>query len=345
MRRCDPRLLLATAVLTALAGCARSNQESASAAADMAMEAPSAEAEAAPMPAAAREPEAVQTPGVDPGQLASSAAAVATDDPKRRFVRTADATFQVQDVYASILAIEDAVAAERGFVVRNGVSAQPVREIERPIGDGKRLRLSEVATTGTMVVRVPSERTQTFLRTIARQMQFLDARSFEANDVQFDLLRKQLAYARAQELQRDIRSAGAQPAETGEKLDAVQAREAMLAARDEAVVAERELDDRIAFSTLTLALRQPAQVREQVVPDTEAIIRARGPGFFSEIGEALRAGWRGLLAALVLIVHLWPLWLLIGAVWWALIRFRRVRNAARKPVQDAPAAATNDTDG
>ena len=336
MRRCDPRLLLAAAVLAALlAGCARSNQETASAAADMAMEAPSAEAAGAPMPAMAREPDAVQALGVDPDQLASSTTASAATDPKRRFVRTAEATFQVQDVYAATLAIEDAVAAEGGFVARNSIATQTIRQIERPVGDGKLLRLSEVVPGGTLVVRVPSDRTQAFLRVIARQMTFLDARDFEANDVQFDLLRRELAYRRAQELQQDIRTAGTRPGRTGEKLDAVQAREQMLAARDDAEVARSELEDRIAFSTLTLALGQPAQVREQRVPDTEAILRERGPGFFSELGEAMRLGWRGLLAALVLAAQLWPLWLVVAALTlaWRALRRRRGTGTAM-PTQE-----------
>lgn len=325
MNRCDPRLLFATTLFALLAACARQEQAEMSAA-DSGAEAMSAEV--APLPAMAPADGAdaagaavLRAGEVDPGQLASRA--IAVTDPQRRFVRTAEATFQVKDVYASTLAIEDAVAAEGGFVVSNAISTQTLSERQRAIGEARLLRLFEVATQGNLVVRVPSERTQAFLRTVAKQMQFLDARQFEASDVQFDLLRRQLAQARAQELQRDVRDAGAQPAKTGEKIDAVRAREELLAARDEAAVAQRELEDRIAFSTLTLTLRQPAQVREQIVPDTGAILRERGPGFLSQVREGLRTGWRALLATVVAGVQLWPLWLVAAAAWWLLRRLRR----------------------
>ena len=59
----------------------------------------------------------LQGPGVDPSQVASD---VATQvDPQRRFIRTAQAQFQVKDVYRTALAIEDEVASQGGFVVDN----------------------------------------------------------------------------------------------------------------------------------------------------------------------------------------------------------------------------------
>jgi len=265
--------------------------------------------------------DSVQREGVDASQLVSGA--LAPSDPQRRFVRTADASFQVDDVYAALLAVEDAVAATGGFVARNDVASTVVRQYARPIGDGRRLQLSEVATQGTLVVRVPSERMQAFLRAIAKRMRFLDARSFEANDVQFDLLRRELAMQRARELQHDARAAAAQAGRTSEKIDAMEARERVLAARDEAIAARRELEDRIAFGTITLALREPVKVREQVVPDTDAILRERGPGFFAEAGQAARAGWRGLLAGLVVLVGLWPLWLCAVACVFVFVHLRR----------------------
>lgn len=310
MAQAPVRTVLYTVLLASAVACSAQRPSAESAAsADMA---PITEAAGADVPALPPAPSesGVQDPGVDAGQLLSSASTAT--DPQRRFVRTATAGFQVDDVYAATLKIEDAAAAAGGFVVNNRIGTQTLRDIERPVGDGKLLRLSEVQTQGAVVVRVPSERTQAFLREIAQVMTFLDARTFEANDVQFELLRKQLAYRRAQEVQGAIATAGAQPGKTGARVDAAMARAEALAARDAAVVEQRELEDRIAFSTLTLELRQPMQVREQRVPDTKAILRARGPGFFSEFGEALRTGWRSLLSAIVGLAKLWPFWVVLG---------------------------------
>ena len=110
----------------------------------------------------------LQGPGVDPSQVASD---VATQvDPQRRFIRTAQAQFQVKDVYRTALAIEDEVASQGGFVVDNEISSQVQRVLSRPLAPGKRLELTEYSLQGQLTVRVPSERTQAFLRAVAASM-------------------------------------------------------------------------------------------------------------------------------------------------------------------------------
>lgn len=338
MSRLPVLKLVSAALLVVLIGCARQGDQGATAVAESAA-APAADMAASPRAASpsakeAAVPAPVQQAGVTADQLASSANTASA--PERRFIRTANARFQVKDVYAATLAIEDAVAAAQGFVVKNEISSSPHGTIRRPIGNAQMLVLSEMVTQGSLVVRVPSERTQDFLRSIARQMQFLDQREFEATDAQFDLLRQALAADRAQALQQEVQQAAQQPARTTDRVDAAQARAELLAARDEAAVARRELEDRIAFSTLTLTLEQPVQVREQTVPDTEAILRARGPGFFLRLGESLRAGWQGLLTVVVALAAVWPLWLVLGLAGWGLrwlLRARRNRQAKAAELQ------------
>ncbi len=333
--------LAAALLLTALVACSRAPQgesaASADAVAEPAMQAPAEAAAGTSANAAAPRAQAevaddatqasVQAPPADATQLVSSTGQ--STDPRRRFVRTASARFGVDDVYRAAMAIEDAAAAERGFVVANRITTQVRSTHERRIGEGKLLRLSEVAPEGELVVRVPSDRAQAFLRAIARQMAFLDERDFQANDVQFDLLRRELAARRAAQVQADVaRAAQAGPASI--RLDAAMARGDVLAQRDEAVVSRRELEDQVEFATLRLALHQPPQVRRTIVPDIDAIVRDSGPGFFASFGDALAAGWRGLLDALVLGAALWPLWLVIAAVVVA-VRALRGRRSGRRP--------------
>ncbi len=332
--------VVAAMLLTALVACSRAPQAESAASADaVAARAMPASAEAAAgaaaNAAAPREQEApaddalqtsAQAPPADATQLVSSTGE--STDPRRRFVRTASARFGVDDVYRAAMAIEDAAAAEGGFVVANRIATQVRATHERRIGDGKLLRLSEVAPEGELTVRVPSDRAQAFLRKIAKEMAFLDERDFQANDVQFDLLRRELAARRAGQVQVDVARAG-QSGGASIRLDAAMARGDVLAERDEAVVSRRELEDQVEFATLRLALHQPPQVRRTVVPDIDAIVRDSGPGFFAAVGDALAAGWRGLLDALVLAAALWPLWLAIAAVVLA-VRALRGRRSGRR---------------
>lgn len=327
----------AAALLAALVACSRAPQGEAMASAD-ADAVPEIAASAAPLaPAAgaaeakadARAPSAddanarqapADAPRADASQLVSATGE--STDARRRFVRTATARFGVDDVYRAALAIEDEAAAAGGFTTANRIATQVRATHARRQGDGTVLQLSEVATEGELVVRVPSDRAQAFLRAIAAQMAFLDARDFQANDVQFDLLRRELEARRAAQVQADVASAG-QSGDAATRLDAAMARGDVLAARDEAQVARRELEDQVAFATLRLSLYQPPQVRRTTVPDIDAIVREAGPGFLAQVADALADGWRGLLQALVVGARLWPLWLLAVAAVLAVRALRR----------------------
>ena len=268
----------------------------------------------------------LQGPGVDPSQVASD---VATQvDPRRRFIRTAQAQFQVKDVYRTALAIEDEVASQGGFVVDNEISSQVQRVLSRPLAPGKRLELTEYSLQGQLTVRVPSERTQAFLRAVAAQMEFLDRRSFSARDAQFDLLRQQLASQRAQDEQRELGDAVQAGGKLADRTDAIQSRGAARATRDEALIAQKEFEDRVALSTITLSLRQDAQVRRAERVDVDAVFRDNGPGFFSRLGESLAVGWRAALDIVIALAALWPLWLTVVA---AGVAWRRWRKTHPRP--------------
>jgi hypothetical protein len=250
-------------------------------------------------------------------------AVTSQEDGERRFIRTATAEFRVREVYGSALAIEDLAAKHGGFVTRNDISAQVDEVRTRPAGDGNLIELATYTVRGQLQVRVPSMRAQAFLRSLAAQVEFLDSRTFAATDAQFDLLRQQLAYARHQDAQRALGDVAAGPGKLGEKARTVDARTQSQAQRDEALIARREFEDRVAFATIDLSLHQAPRVRSTVRMDVDEAARRASPGFFRRLGHALSAGWFGLLDAALALSQLWPLWLVMGAVVFALRRWRQ----------------------
>lgn len=326
-------MVLAVAIALALAACSRNAPQSESAADADAVVAAQATAAAPALDAAARGgaiAEEAQSSGMDeskpnPQQLIS---AVATyTDAQRKFIRTAQAEFKVADVYRSALAIEDAVAAQGGFVVKNAISAETGDVRRRPMGEGKLLELTEYTMRGQLTVRVPSDKTQAFLRTIVSQMEFIDRRDFDAMDAQFQLLRQQLAYQRAQEAQQDLGQAVQQGGKLGQKAETIAARADAKAGRDEALVAQKEFEDRIAFSTINLSLYQSPKIRRAELTDVEAVFEQNGPGFFARVGSSLRIGWHGALNLLVELAKLWPLWLAAIA---GVLAYRKLRRRGQR---------------
>ncbi|UTA56099.1 DUF4349 domain-containing protein [Lysobacter soli] len=304
-----------------LAGCSR--KEEAEAAADAAamdvphanLSRPAAGGAAAPARAKALSPPDMQT------QLQS--AANTQDSPGRRFIRVGSASFSVRDVYRAALSIEDLAANYGGFVERNNIWSETNGSRTHASRDGMRVELSTYTLRGSLIVRVPSERTQEFLRALAGQIEFLDERKFEATDAQFDLLRQQLAFARHQDAQAALAQVASAPGKTGDKADALGARADAQAQRDEATVARAELEDRIAFARIGLAVHQPPQLRRTERPDLEVAMRREGPGFFARVWEALGDGGRLGLDLIVSIAYLWPLWLAAALAVFGIRAWRR----------------------
>ncbi|HST45220.1 MAG TPA: DUF4349 domain-containing protein [Luteimonas sp.] len=265
--------------------------------------------------------------GVAGSQLASSAAT--HEDGTRRFIRTARAEFMVADVYRSALAIEDLVAQHGGFVASNAITSDVGRTRRHGRGNGRALELAEYTTRGTLEVRVPGARTQAFLRALARQMVFLDSRTFEARDARLEILRQTLAVQRNQQAQQALGDVAAPAGKPGARADVLTAQAAARAARDEAEVARLEFEDRVALATLELVMRQPPRVRSIEVVDTDAAFRRAGPGFLSRAGQSLAVGWVGLLDLVVWMLGAWPLWLaaVAGLAAWIHRRRRRGRRA------------------
>lgn len=258
-------------------------------------------------------------------QLTSSAAAPSLNDGERKFIRTAHVHFRVKDVYQSALTIEDAVAGQGGFVVRNEIGSSILRAQRRPIGEGKVMELAEYAVNGELVVRVPSDKTQELLRSIANQIAFLDQRSFEAREAQFDLLRQRLEYQRNQEAQQELGELNKENGKLHHKADVINSRNEAKAARDNARVAQKQFEDQIAFSTIRLSLYQLPKVRETEMNDIDEVFRQSRPSLGSRLVLALSNGWNSALDFVVALAGAWPLWLMIAVIAAGLLRFKRYR--------------------
>ena len=254
-------------------------------------------------------------------QLSSSA--LSQTDGQRKFVRTANLRFRVQHVYRSALALEDLVASRGGFVAKNKINAEVGRIQTRSIGKHKLLELAEYTLQGHLTIRVPSDQTQSLLRAMAQQIDFLDQRNFESMDVQFRLLREALAYQRFQSSQQDLTAIAQQGGKVDQRAAVIGARTDAQAARDEAAVAQQELADKVAFSTITIAIYQPAQIRRTELTDVDAILDDSGPTLAVRLTEAMHDGWRSALDVFVFIVNLWPIWLLLGLLVFVYLRLRK----------------------
>jgi len=245
----------------------------------------------------------------------SSSAAVEPKNSSRKFIRTADIKFKVKNVAKSTYAIEDATTKFGGFVTYTNLQSTISKKEETKVSQDSTLMTTKYAVTNDITIRVPNTRLDTVIKTIAKQVDFLDYRVIKADDVSLKMLANQMAQNRSGVTEKRIEKA---IDDKGKKLNNVLDAENQLDAKkeqnDNSKLENLSLKDQVNFSTLTLAVYQNDAVKQEMVAN-EKSINAYRPNIGLQIWDSLKTGWYMLEAIIAFVVQLWGI-ALIGILGW-----------------------------
>lgn len=256
-------------------------------------------------------------------RVISSNAAVAGTDTNHRFIRTADMAFRVKDVVQATLGIEDIVKAHHGWIVNTRLRSEPRGSQTIPVSEDSLLELSRYELMNTVSLRLPDDELDVALREIGSWVDLFDHRDITADDIKLRMTANALAERRAkahsQRLGQAIDDRGRRLRET------VSAEEALLASdekRDQSLLNNMDLADRVAFSTVSLDIRQPELTRREMKASDHAL-SAYEPSLGSRVLDALADGWHLVEMLITGLVAIWPVVVLLSGALWLLWRKRR----------------------
>ena len=104
----------------------------------------------------------------------SSSAAVENKNSNRKFIRTADLKFKVKNVAKSTYAIEDATTKFGGFVTYTNIQSNIFDEEKTKVSQDSTLITTKYKVENNITIRVPNTKLDTVIKTIAKQIHFLD---------------------------------------------------------------------------------------------------------------------------------------------------------------------------
>ncbi len=253
----------------------------------------------------------------------SSTAAVTGTDTNHRFIRTADLAFRVKDVVHATLGIEDIVKAHGGWITNTRLHNEPRGTQSIPVSEDSLLEISRYEMMNTVTLRLPDDELDVALREIGAWVDLFDHRDITADDIKLRMTANALAERRAkahsQRLGRAIDDRGRRLRET------VSAEEALLASdekRDQSVLNNMDLADRVAYSTVSLNIHQPTLTRTEMKVSDHAI-SAYAPSLGSRVLDALADGWRLVEMFMTGSIAIWPVMLLLGGFLWLMWRKRK----------------------
>ncbi len=238
----------------------------------------------------------------------SSSAAVENQNNKsRKFIRTADIKFKVKDVVQSTYQIEDVVKTNGGFVTYTNLNSDVNEVSHTAISSDSTLEATTFTVNNSITLRVPNFKLDTTLKEIAKTVDFLDSRLIKADDVALQLLANDLTQKRTSK-------SGSRLANSidkkGNKLkDVVSAEDEVLnkeTVTDESKIANLDIQDKIAYSTVTLYIYQKPTIKSSIIAN-KPNIEAYEPGFISQLKESFLFGGDILAQFIVFLTKLWAL--------------------------------------
>ena len=237
----------------------------------------------------------------------------------RKFVRTADIKFRVNDVKQSTEQIEDITRAMGGFVT--------MTDMKNTIDQTERFRSSKdsvserkyCTTTNDITIRIPSENMDTTLKQISSCMDFLDHRLIKAEDVSIQMVENELAQQRNHQYTELIDQKVVSNI-ANENMEVQNDYYAKATQTDAAVVSNLNLADQVNYSTIRLSVYQKQAIVTDIYP-YHAAVKDFEPNFFVKAWESISTGWKAILVVLLLLFKIWPLWGFIGLGYYLQKRF------------------------
>lgn len=245
------------------------------------------------------------------GSTISSSAAVEKKDSNRKFVRTADLKFKVKNVAKSTYSIENIVSKNGGFVTFTDLKSNINEKSETKISQDSTLEITKFNVDNTITIRVPNMQLDTVLKSMAKEVAFLDSRLIKSDDVAMQLLCNKMAQKRLtshqKRLEKGIDTKGKKLNDITNAEDKVLGRETE---SDETVLKNLSLEDQINFSTITLYLYQRESIQQEIVANEKSVNGYR-PHIGLQIWDSLKTGWFMFEAIIAFIVQLWALILIV----------------------------------
>ena len=245
----------------------------------------------------------------------------------RRMVREAQVNFTAKDVVKTALEIDKLTFQAGGFIEQKNISFDVLDVKTQKIADGKIRVFEKVDPHAEIVVRVPSEKAAVYVNQLLPLMYFLNQQQYSAKRFELKLLEEKIG--QTQTVPSDTKQS---------QLNEISR------------LTQLEVQDRVRFSTISIAIKQPAMVRESLDVDVAAVARLNGDNFWKRAWEGIQYGWQFILDLLVILVTIWPLYLLafIGFIIYRVTKplMNKLFNdsLSAKPSKDVKKDQTNSTD-
>ena len=221
--------------------------------------------------------------------------------PDKKFVKTAEVSMEVKDVYEATVHIENALKNLGGFVTKSELQSQVIEEETYNTSDQNAVLLRKFNSYNKMQVRVPSEKLGTFLTSVNDRKLFLNTRIISAEDVTNNAKIAELELKKINKTgevisQMKINEKKANLTEENEEKNNTQQIENL------------DLADNIKYSTVDIYIKEPkVRIAEIAITNAQFYDNKYQVNFFYEAKSSLLNGFYFVQKFFVFLLNFWPL--------------------------------------
>jgi hypothetical protein len=243
--------------------------------------------------------------------------------PERKVIHTADFKCKVKNVFIATNQLESMVKSAGGMVQDSHVensSTQVKTDYYTP--DSLRQTQTYIATA-MLTLRVPVTKADSVIQAIPGMVSFMEHRTLKQSDVTFQYLGNELK----NDVGEDNGAATPAMAQARKKADPLEVQKYNDNRQEKSIsrtMENMQLQDAINYTTITVDLSQPEQVFTQIIVNPEYV---SATPFLLQCKAALYNGWTFVRGLVIVLMNLWPVLLIAGAIW---IIYRNIKK--RQPV-------------
>lgn len=241
--------------------------------------------------------------------------------PSRKILHSADLSYRVPDVLKAITQAEQAVKGFGGIVAKSEMHNESGLEKDVPYKKDSLKHAKIYAPVGEMVVQVPVEKMDSFVNMLSANAQFVNHRMIAQQDVTYTYLSNALKNqnfdngGKPAPYKAPAQDANAVLAERNKNVDNADA-------QVDRKIENLQLIEQANYATIAIKFEQPEQVDVQVVADPAYVTELPfGVRFVNALGNGVTI----IREMFLVMVQLWPLWIILGTVLYWYRRRRLVK--------------------
>lgn len=223
--------------------------------------------------------------------------------PDKKFVKTAEVSMEVTDVYEATVHIENALKNLGGFVTKSELQSQVIEEETYNTSDQNAVLLRKFNSYNKMQVRVPSEKLGAFLTSVNDRKLFLNTRIISAEDVTNNAKIAELELKKINKTGEVI----SQMKNNEKKANLTEENEQK---KNTQQIENLNLADNIKYSTVDIYIKEPkVRIAEIAIINTQFYDNKYQVNFFYEAKSSLLNGFYFVQKFFVFLLNFWPLFL------------------------------------